>query len=85
MEVFQAYWHQIVFIVGLIVVAVRLSAQVKTLERDLEHLTKPDTYVEVVRIRPKLDQLQSQNGAVWDYLNKLRDKFNGSHSRQVQR
>ena len=79
MEVLQAYWHQIIFIVGLIVVAVKLSAQVKQLEKEMEHLTKRDTYVEVVRIRAELDKLQSQNGAVWDYLNKLRDKLNGTH------
>ena len=77
MEVLKAYWHQIIFIIGLIVVAVKLSAQVKTLERDLAHLTKRDTYVEVVKLRAQVDQLQSQNTALWDYTNKLRDKFNG--------
>ncbi len=77
MEVLQAYWHQIVFIVGLIVVAVRLSAQVKQLEKDLEHLTKRDTYVEVVKLRAETDQLQSQNTALWTYCNQLRDKVNG--------
>ena len=77
MEVLQAYWHQIVFIVGLIVVAVKLSAQVKQLEKDLEHLTGRDTYVEVVKLRAEVDQLQKQNTALWDYTNKLRDKFNG--------
>jgi len=77
MEVLQAYWHQIIFIVGLIVVAVKLSAQVKQLEKDMEHLTKRDTYVEVVKLRAQVDQLQSQNTALWDYTNKLRDKFNG--------
>ena len=77
MEVLQAYWHQIVFIVGLIVVAVRLTAQVKQLEKDLEHLTKRDTYVEVVKLRAETDQLQSQNTALWTYCNQLRDKFNG--------
>ena len=77
MEVLQAYWHQIVFIVGLIIVAVRLSAQVKQLEKDLEHLTGRDTYVEVVKLCAQVDQLQAQNTALWDYTNKLRDKFNG--------
>ena len=77
MEVLQAYWHQIVFIVGLIVVAVRLTAQVKQLEKDLEHLTKRDTYVEVVKLRAETDQLQAQNTALWTYCNQLRDKVNG--------
>ena len=54
----------------------KLSAQ-KQLEKDMEHLTKRDTYVEVVKLRAQVDQLQSQNTALWDYTNKLRDKFNG--------
>ena len=77
MEVIGLYWHQIIFIVGLIVVAVKLSAQVKQLEKDMEHLTGRDTYVEVVKSRAQVDQLQNQNTALWDYTNKLRDKFNG--------
>ena len=46
MEIIMQYWHQVVFIVGLIIVAVRLSAQVKELRKDLDAIEKRDTYVE---------------------------------------
>jgi|GEM_PF-2280088 len=78
MELITSHWHQIVFIIGLIVVAVKLSAQVKEIQKDLDSIEKRDTYVETVKLRAEVDQLQSQIGSLWDYTNKLRDKFNGN-------
>ena len=82
MEIIKAHWHQIIFIIGLIVVAVKLSAQVKEIQKDLDHLQrsldKRDTYVETVKLRAEVDQQKSQVSALWDYTNKLRDKFNGN-------
>ncbi len=77
MEIIKSHWHQIVFIIGLIVVAVKLNAQVKEIQKDLDNIEKRDTYVETVKLRAEVDQLRSQVGALWDYTNKLRDKFNG--------
>ena len=77
MELITSHWHQIVFIIGLIVVAVKLSAQVKEIQKDFDNIEKRDTYVETVKFRTEVDQLRSQVGALWDYTNKLRDKFNG--------
>ena len=77
MELITTHWHQIVFIIGLIVVAVKLSAQVKEIQKDLDVIEKRDTYVEIVKLRAEVDQLRGQVGALWDYTNKLRDKFNG--------
>ena len=77
MDFLQSYWHQIVFIVGLIVVAVKLSAQVKELQKDLDAIEKRDTYVEVVKMRAEVDQLKDNVTALWNYTNKLRDKVNG--------
>ena len=81
MEIIKSHWHQIVFIIGLIVVAVKLNAQVKEIQKDLDHLQssldKRDTYVETVKLRAEVDQQKSQVSALWDYTNKLRDKFNG--------
>ena len=77
MEIIKSHWHQIVFIIGLIVVAVKLNAQVKEIQKDLDSIEKRDTYVETVKLRTEVDQLRSQVGALWDYTNKLRDKFNG--------
>jgi uncharacterized protein YoxC len=78
MEIITQYWHQVVFIVGLIVVAVKLSAQVKELQKDLDTIEKRDTYVETVKLRAEVDQLRSNVTGLWEYTNKLRDKFNGS-------
>ena len=87
MELITSHWHQIVFIIGLIVVAVKLSAQVKEIQKDLDVIEKRDTYVETVKLRAQIDQMeshyQSQISALWDFTNKLRDRFNG-HSKWIQ-
>ena len=77
MEIIKSHWHQIVFIISLIVVAVKLSSQVKEIQKDLDNIEKRDAYVETVKLRAEVDQLRSQVSALWDYTNKLRDKFNG--------
>ena len=77
MEIIKSHWHQIVFIIGLIVVAVKLNAQVKEIQKDLDNIEKRDTYVDTVKLRAEVDQQKSQVSALWDYMNKLRDKFNG--------
>jgi len=77
MELITSHWHQIVFIISLIVVAVKLSSHVKEIQNDLDNIEKHDTYVETVKLRAEVDQLRSQVSALWDYTNKLRDKFNG--------
>ena len=78
MEIIKSHWHQIVFIIGLIVVAVKLNSQVKEIQKDLDNIEKRDTYVETVKLRAEVDQQKSQVSALWDYTNKLRDKFNGN-------
>ena len=77
MELITSHWHQIIFIISLIVVAVKLNAQVKEIQKDLDNIEKRDTYLETVKLRAEVDQLRSQVSALWDYTNKLRDKFNG--------
>ena len=77
MEIIKSHWHQIVFIIGLIVVAVKLNSQVKEIHKDFDNIEKNDTYVETVKLRAEVDQQKSQVSALWDYTNKLRDKFNG--------
>ena len=77
MEIITSHWHQIVFIIGLIVVAVKLNAQVKEIQKDLDNIAKRDTYVETVKLRAEVDQIQNQVSSLWEYTNKLRDKFNG--------
>ena len=79
MEIISSYWHQIVFLLGVIIVAVRLDSEVKGLRKDLDHhteeLKRRDTYVETVKQRSEIDVLSKQISSLWEYDNKLRDKF----------
>ena len=77
MEIITSHWHQIVFIIGLIVVAVKLNAQVKEIQKEIDNIEKRDTYVETVKLRAEVDQISGQVQSLWDYTNKLRDRFNG--------
>ena len=81
MEIISNYWHQIVFLLGVIIVAVRLVSDVKGLRKDLDHhteeLKRRDTYVETVKQRSEIDVLSKQISSLWEYVNKLRDKLNG--------
>ena len=81
MEILQAHWHQIVFAIGVVIMAVRLESEVKNIRKDLNHLTKElerrDTYVETVKQRSELDINTKQITALWQMVNSLRDRFNG--------
>ena len=79
MEIISEYWHQILFVVGAVVVAVRLQSEVRSLRKDLSDVEKRDTYVEVVKLRAEVDVLNKQIGSLWNFANKLRDKFHNGH------
>jgi hypothetical protein len=79
MEIISEYWHQILFVVGAVVVAVRLQSEVRSLRKDLSDVEKRDTYVEVVKLRAEVDVLNKQVSSLWDFANKLRDKFHNGH------
>ena len=82
MEILQAHWHQIVFALGVIIMAVRLESEVRSIRKDFNHLTKElerrDTYVETVKLRTEVDQNSKQVSALWQMVNSLRDRFNGN-------
>jgi len=80
MEILASYWHQIIFLLTVIVVAVRLDAEVKSLRKDIKEIQKRDTYVEAVKLRAEVDVNTKQISSLWDFVNKLRDKFNNGHS-----
>ena len=77
MEILIAHWHQIHFEIGIIVVEVRLESEVKNLRKDVDEIQKRDTYVETVKLRAEMDVHTKQVSALWDFCNKLREKFNG--------
>ena len=57
--------------------AVRLESEVKNLRKDVDQIQKRDTYVETVKLRAEMDVQNKQVSALWDFCNKLREKFNG--------
>ena len=79
MELFSEFWRQIIFFLGVVVVAIRLESEVRSLRKDLDGLTKElnrrDTYVETVKQRSEIDVLNKQVSTLWEFVNKLRDKF----------
>ena len=79
MELITNYWHQILFLIGAIIVAVRLESEVKSLRKDLDHHTEEikrrDTYVETLEQTSEIDVLSKHVSSLWDHFNKLRDKF----------
>jgi hypothetical protein len=50
---------------------------VKNLRKDVDEIQKRDTYVETVKLRAEMDVHTKQVSALWDFCNKLREKFNG--------
>ena len=77
MELISQYWHQIVALIGLIVVAVKLNSAVQVLRKDVDDIVKRDTYVETVKQRAQIDIQEKQIAALWSFVNNLREKFNG--------
>ena len=81
MDFVTEYWHQIIFFLGAIVVAVRLQSDVNSNKRELRQLQneldRRDTYVETVKQRAELDIHGKQISTLWEFVNKLRDKMNG--------
>tara|TARA_R100001143_G_C3298589_1_gene104555 strand:- start:86 stop:325 length:240 start_codon:yes stop_codon:yes gene_type:complete len=78
MDFIRDYWSQIFVFLGAIVAMVKMNALVQTLRRDVDVLDKDlkrrDTYVETVRLRAEVDQARENISALWDHLNKLKDR-----------
>lgn len=78
MEILQAYWHQIIFGIGMVVVAVRLDSEVKSLRKDLDNLNKEldrrETYVETVKLRADTDMQSKQISSLWEFVNKINER-----------
>ena len=81
MDFVTEYWHQIIFFLGAVVVAVRLQCDVNSNKRELSQLKneldRRDTYVETVKQRAEIDIHGKQISTLWEFVNKLRDKMNG--------
>ena len=81
MDFIKEYWSQIFALVAMLVAAVKLNSKVQMLRRDVDTLDKDikrrDTYVETVKLRAEVDQLNKNVSALWEQINKLKDKQSG--------
>lgn len=77
MDFIKDYWSQIFVFLGAVVAIVKMNSLVQILRRDVDTLDKDlkrrDTYVETVRLRAEVDQLNKNISALWEHLNKLKD------------
>ena len=71
------YWQQVMGLLALVVVAVKLSASVKELRKDVDDIMSRNTFVETTRLRAQIDMHEKQIRALWAFSYKIRDMFNG--------
>ena len=71
------YWQQVMGLLALGIVAVKLSASVKELRKDVDDIMSRNTFVETTRLRAQIDMHEKQISALWMFTNKIRDMFNG--------
>jgi|TARA_R110000796_G_scaffold4512_2_gene17502 hypothetical protein len=78
MDFVLEYWSQIFVVLGAFAAAVKMNSVVHILRRDLDILAtdikRRDTYVETVKIRAEVDQINKNISSLWDQMNKLKDK-----------
>ena len=78
MEFVRDYWSQIVVLLGAIVAAVKMNSLLQILRRDVDTLDRDikrrDTYVETVKLRAEVDQLNKNVSSLLEQINKIKDK-----------
>ncbi len=52
------YWPQIIGILAVVAMFVKLKSNVSELRKDVDDITKRDTYSQVVKLRADLDSLK---------------------------
>jgi hypothetical protein len=78
MDVVTDYWEQLLFVLSVVVVAVKLNASVGHVKKDVDDILKRDTYIETTKLRAQVDMHEKQISSLWNFTNGLRDRFNGS-------
>ena len=71
------YWQQVMGLLALVIVAVKLSASVKELRKDVDDIMSRNTFVETTKLRAQVDMHEKQISALWAVSNKIRDMFTG--------
>ena len=78
MEIIREFWHQIVFIGLILVLFTKLREQTAELRKDVDEILKRDAYIRSVKLEAEVSMMNKQISALWDFVNKLRDKANGA-------
>ena len=71
------YWQQVMGLLALVVVAVKLSADVKELRKDVDDIVSRNTFIETTKLRAQTDMQEKQISALWDCFNRWRDSLDG--------
>ena len=67
------------FFIGLILVLfTKLREQTAELRKDVDEILKRDTYIRSIKSEAEVSMMNKQISALWDFVNKLRDKANGA-------
>jgi succinate dehydrogenase/fumarate reductase flavoprotein subunit len=77
LNILKTFLPLVIFVVGALIVAVRLQSEVKELKRDMREMEKKQTYVAVVKLEAEMDQAKKNISSLWERVNNLRDRFNG--------
>lgn len=78
MDVIKEYWHQIIFIGLAIVMFTKLREQTSDLRKDVNEIQRRELYAKFVQARAEIDIMNKQISSLWEFVNKMRDKFNGN-------
>ena len=76
-DLLKTFLPLVIFVVGALIVSVRLQSEVKELKRDVREMEKKQTYVSVVKLEAEMEQAKKNISSLWERINNLRDRFNG--------
>ena len=89
MDMISQYWEQLLLIGALIFHASRSYAQISEMRKDIDTLQADNLRLvkwtqeqaeSIVQLRAEMDVVTKQITSMWDFMNGLRDRFNG-HSK----
>ena len=75
MDLIQDYWHQILFLGGVIILFTRMRTELHELRNDVEEIRKRELYAKFVELRAETNVLNKQVSSLWEFVNTLRDRI----------
>ena len=56
----------------------KLREQTSDLRKDVNEIQRRELYAKFVQARAEIDIMNKQISSLWEFVNKMRDKFNGN-------